>query len=47
MEYDRLEFIDAIEELAGNLGLEVPHEQGAKRQDNGLSWLISADGRSQ
>lgn len=24
MEYDRLEFVDAIEELAGQLGLAVP-----------------------
>ncbi|WP_434356990.1 DNA primase [Parasalinivibrio latis] len=29
MEYDRLEFVDAIEELAGQLGLEVPREQGS------------------
>ncbi|MBY5993711.1 DNA primase [Ferrimonas balearica] len=26
MEYDRLEFVDAIEELAGTLGIEVPRE---------------------
>lgn len=38
MEYDRLDFIDAIEDLAGQLGLEVPREQGTgKRQDDGLS----------
>ncbi|MGI2257847.1 DNA primase [Shewanella sp. GXUN23E] len=37
MEYDRLEFVDAIEELAGQLGLEVPREQGGKRRDDGLS----------
>ncbi|MCF1429115.1 MAG: DNA primase [Shewanella sp.] len=37
MEYDRLEFVDAIEELAGQLGLEVPREQGSKRRDNDLS----------
>jgi DNA primase len=38
MEYDRLEFVDAIEELAGELGLDVPQENGnAKRQDHGLS----------
>lgn len=38
MEYDRLDFIDAIEELAGQLGLEVPREQGTgKRRDEGLS----------
>lgn len=27
MEYDRLEFVEAIEELAGQLGLDVPREQ--------------------
>jgi DNA primase len=38
MEYDRLEFVDAIEELAGQLGLAVPHEQGTgSRVDQGLS----------
>ncbi|MCE9686515.1 MULTISPECIES: DNA primase [Shewanella] len=38
MEYDRLEFVDAIEDLAGQLGLDVPREQGTgKRHDNGLS----------
>ncbi|MDW6093842.1 DNA primase [Vibrio rhizosphaerae] len=28
MEYERLEFVEAIEELAGLLGLEVPREKG-------------------
>ena len=28
MEFDRLEFVEAIEELASQLGLEVPREQG-------------------
>ncbi|MCU8015626.1 DNA primase [Shewanella sp. SM72] len=38
MEYDRLDFIDAIEDLAGQLGLVVPREQGTgKRHDDGLS----------
>ncbi|MCL1123160.1 DNA primase [Shewanella surugensis] len=38
MEYDRLDFIDAIDELAGQLGLEVPQEQGSRKpQDIGLS----------
>ncbi len=32
MEYDRLEFVEAIEELASSLGLEVPREQ---RQGSG------------
>ena len=29
MEFDRLEFVEAIEELASQLGLEVPREQGS------------------
>jgi len=38
MEYERLEFVDAIEELAGQLGLDVPREQGkGPRRDEGLS----------
>lgn len=38
MEYDRLEFLDAIDELAGQHGLEVPREQGSgTRRDEGLS----------
>ncbi|MCG7561915.1 DNA primase [Pseudoalteromonas sp. McH1-42] len=28
MEYDKLEFVDAIEELAGQFSLEIPREQG-------------------
>ncbi|MGH8040822.1 MAG: DNA primase [Rudaea sp.] len=31
MEYDRLEFVDAIEELATRAGLKVPYEGGGKR----------------
>ncbi|MBS0569846.1 MAG: DNA primase [Proteobacteria bacterium] len=31
MEYDRLEFPDAIEELASRVGLKVPYESGGKR----------------
>ncbi|MBY5923408.1 DNA primase [Ferrimonas balearica] len=31
MEYDRLEFVDAIEELAGQMGLEVPRESSGGR----------------
>ncbi|WP_299011576.1 DNA primase [uncultured Shewanella sp.] len=34
MEYDRLDFIDAIDELAGQLGLEVPQEQGSRKPRN-------------
>ncbi|RLV61751.1 DNA primase [Parashewanella curva] len=38
MEYDRLEFVDAIEDLAGQLGLEVPKEQGrGPKVDHALS----------
>ncbi|QUJ67856.1 DNA primase [Photobacterium sp. GJ3] len=39
MEFDRLEFVEAVEDLASQLGLEVPREQGgsgqsaAKRQE--------------
>ncbi len=33
MEYDSLDFVDAIEELAGTQGLEVPREDGGKPQD--------------
>ena len=31
MDYDRLEFVDAVEELASRAGLKVPYEGGAKR----------------
>jgi DNA primase len=31
MEYDRMEFPDAVEELASRVGLKVPYEGGAKR----------------
>jgi DNA primase len=31
MEYDRLEFVDAVEELAGQAGLKVPYDGGARR----------------
>ncbi|MGB0894731.1 MAG: DNA primase [Parashewanella sp.] len=38
MEYDRLEFVDAIEDLAGQLGLEVPREQGNfSKKDHAIS----------
>ncbi|MBZ4680457.1 MAG: primase [Shewanella sp.] len=38
MEYDRLEFLDAIEELASQLGVEVPRENNPnRRRDEGLS----------
>src|SRR5512146_1362908 len=31
MDYDRMEFVDAVEELASRVGLKVPYEGGAKR----------------
>ena len=31
MEYDKLGFVEAVEELASRLGLEVPREAGTKR----------------
>jgi len=31
MDYDRLEFVDAVEELASRAGLKVPYEGGTKR----------------
>ncbi|HEX6832963.1 MAG TPA: DNA primase [Rudaea sp.] len=31
MEYDRLEFVDAVEDLAARVGLKVPYEGGARR----------------
>lgn len=31
MDYDRLEFVDAVEELAARVGLSVPYEGGGKR----------------
>ncbi len=34
MEYDRLSFPDAIEELARQAGLEVPHEDGPQGPDH-------------
>jgi DNA primase len=32
MEYDRLEFVDAVEQLASHLGLDVPREQDGPRE---------------
>jgi len=31
MDYDRLEFVDAVEELANQVGLKVPYEGGVRR----------------
>ncbi|NVK22228.1 MAG: DNA primase [Kangiellaceae bacterium] len=44
MEYDRLEFPDAVEELASSLGLEVPREQGSDNRpkvDEDLYTIMS------
>ena len=30
MDYDHMEFVEAIETLAGSLGLEIPYEQGSR-----------------
>jgi DNA primase len=42
MQYDTLSFTDAVEELAGRLGLDVPREGGgqAPNQTEGLSELL-------
>ncbi len=43
MEYDRLEFIDAVEELAKRAGLTVPYEQGkgpANRDDHSAAYTV-------
>lgn len=37
MEHDRLEFVEAIEELAGHLGLDVPYEKTHFQQRAGAS----------
>ncbi|MCQ1059032.1 DNA primase [Photobacterium sp. ZSDE20] len=36
MEFDRLEFVEAIDELASQLGLEVPREQGSGGGQSGV-----------
>ncbi|KGQ70713.1 DNA primase [Chelonobacter oris] len=45
MEYDKLEFVEAVEELAAMHGLEVPREQGKFDQDGGsrLSYRSKRD----
>ena len=35
MEYDKLEFVEAVEELAGVLGLEIPYEKRPHFNDSG------------
>ncbi len=43
MEYDRLEFVEAVETLAASMGMEVPHEGGpsAPRRDPDLYPLLA------
>lgn len=43
MEYDRLEFVEAVETLAASMGMEVPHESGpsAPRRDPDLYPLLA------
>lgn len=42
MEYDRLEFVDAVEELARRAGLTVPYEggRGGPRQDSSEAYAL-------
>ena len=44
MEYDHMEFVEAIETLAQGIGIEVPHEQGQapRQQAKGLDSLYEA-----
>lgn len=43
MEYDRLEFVEAVETLAASMGMEVPHESGpsSPRRDPDLYPLLA------
>lgn len=46
MEYDRLSFVEAVEELAGRLGLEIPREGGFAQRlvlDGPLDALAAAE----
>lgn len=45
MEYDRLGFVEAVEELASRLGLEVPREAGGDRRESGRDDLHELMGR--
>jgi DNA primase len=40
MDYERLDFPEAVEKLAASLGLEVPREGGETRQDDGHKALL-------
>jgi len=44
MEYDRLGFVEAVEELASRLGLEVPREAGGERRETGRDDLYELMG---
>ena len=46
MEYDRLEFVEAVEALAASMGMEVPRESGSstpRRQENLYQLLADAE----
>jgi len=42
MHYDRLEFLDAVDELARRVGMEVPRDTRQKNEDSGTRDLYSA-----
>jgi len=42
MDYDRLEFLDAVEELAKRAGMEVPRETRQRNQQGDFAGLIEA-----
>jgi DNA primase len=46
MEYDRLEFLDAIEDLAKRAGVEVPRETRQRNEDGGLRRMYDALGQA-
>lgn len=39
MEYSRMDFVEAVEELAGRAGIEVPREKGSRPKEEGLTEL--------
>ena len=48
MNYERLDFVDAVEELAGQMGLEVPREQssGGSAVSSGADRQLRKEGHS-
>ncbi len=46
MEYDRLEFLDAIEDLAKRAGVEVPRETRQRNEDGGLRRMYDTLGEA-